>query len=299
MLILKTIGSFFVKIWRWIKETAWVQPLLIVGAIFAVIFSIPSITNAIQSWTKTSSDSWLLNYRISLEGEVYDEDVSNADKLTQAIYKADQSVTSKAEVSDDVTTIRNEYGEKFFLAYVNSSSSDSDTISDAFHFLSDNWNSAYYKLDLHDAKTNLPFNFKAIYTDETSSNDDDFEAKNNPSAFERYLSNHSDLFNTTAEVLAELPYRTNAGIDESKYEAFGLGNTSSTQTTLSSDFPKPSIILCDFTDAAIEAGRAGVSEIIFSLTGDNDHARAQFLMNMWNHLDSYADYPDNNFLQRA
>ena len=37
MIILKAIGAFFVKIWRWIKDTAWVQPLLIVGAIFAAL----------------------------------------------------------------------------------------------------------------------------------------------------------------------------------------------------------------------------------------------------------------------
>ena len=39
MKILKAIGAFFARIWRWIKETAWVQPLLIVGAIFAIIFA--------------------------------------------------------------------------------------------------------------------------------------------------------------------------------------------------------------------------------------------------------------------
>ena len=44
MNILRKIATPFVAIWRWIKETAWVQPLLIVGIIFAIIFSIPSIT---------------------------------------------------------------------------------------------------------------------------------------------------------------------------------------------------------------------------------------------------------------
>jgi hypothetical protein len=49
MKVLKAIGDFFVRIWRWIKETAWVQPLLIVGAIFAIIFSIPYFTKWISS----------------------------------------------------------------------------------------------------------------------------------------------------------------------------------------------------------------------------------------------------------
>ena len=39
MAILRAIGRFFAKIGRWIRDTAWVQPLLIVGAIFGLIFS--------------------------------------------------------------------------------------------------------------------------------------------------------------------------------------------------------------------------------------------------------------------
>lgn len=42
------IGRFFKKIWEWIKNTAWVQPLLIVAIIFGVIFSINPITDAIK-----------------------------------------------------------------------------------------------------------------------------------------------------------------------------------------------------------------------------------------------------------
>lgn len=299
MFILKSIGAFFVKIWRWIKETAWVQPLLIVGAIFAIIFSIPSITNAVSSWTKTTSGSWLLEYRVSLEGETYNETSSNADKLTKAVYEANRFVNGQETDESLLSTVRNEYGEKFYLVYVNGTSSDSDTLSDSFRFLSENWGSSSLKLDRHDdAGKNLPFKFNVIYTDETSSNDSDYEANNSPSAFERYLTNHADLFNTAGEYLENQPYRINASIDETKYDNFALNNTSSTNTNLSSDFPKPSIILCDFTDKAISMGKAGVSEIAFSITGDTNNTRAEFLMNMWNHTDNYADYPENNFLQK-
>ena len=97
MFILKSIGAFFVKIWRWIKETAWVQPLLIVGAIFAIIFSIPSITNAVSSWTKTTSGSWLLEYRVSLEGETYSQDSSNADKLTKTVEAQQTQIAALTE----------------------------------------------------------------------------------------------------------------------------------------------------------------------------------------------------------
>ena len=46
MKVLSAIGGFFARIGRWIKETAWIQPLLIVGAIFAVIFAIPHVRSA-------------------------------------------------------------------------------------------------------------------------------------------------------------------------------------------------------------------------------------------------------------
>lgn len=42
------IGRFFKKIWEWIKQTAWIQPLLIVAIIFGIIFSISPITEAIK-----------------------------------------------------------------------------------------------------------------------------------------------------------------------------------------------------------------------------------------------------------
>lgn len=42
------LAKFFGAIWGWIKNTAWVQPLLIVGLIFAVIFSIKPITNTVS-----------------------------------------------------------------------------------------------------------------------------------------------------------------------------------------------------------------------------------------------------------
>jgi len=51
--VLAAIGGFFAKIWRWIVETAWIQPLLIVGIIFGVIFSIPSISSWINEESET------------------------------------------------------------------------------------------------------------------------------------------------------------------------------------------------------------------------------------------------------
>ena len=54
MKILRAIGHFFAKIGRWIANTAWVQPLLIVGGIFAIIFSIPYIKRGFENLFATA-----------------------------------------------------------------------------------------------------------------------------------------------------------------------------------------------------------------------------------------------------
>ena len=57
----KAIGNFFVKIWNWIRDTAWIQPLLIVGLIFGVIFSIPSISKGIKNLSDNSGKYAFIN----------------------------------------------------------------------------------------------------------------------------------------------------------------------------------------------------------------------------------------------
>ena len=55
--ILSAIGRFFKGIRNWIKNTAWVQPLLIVSAIFALIMSIRPISNWITEITQVETTS--------------------------------------------------------------------------------------------------------------------------------------------------------------------------------------------------------------------------------------------------
>ena len=69
MIILRAMGRFFARIGRWIRDTAWVQPLLIVGDIFAIIFSIPYITKWVQSWFDSSNaaQSFFSEYKLTLD----------------------------------------------------------------------------------------------------------------------------------------------------------------------------------------------------------------------------------------
>ena len=73
---------------------------------------------------------------------------------------------------------------------------------------------------------------------------------------------------------------------------FALGNTEAPTES----FPTPSILLVDFTKEAWDAGRFGMSEVLFSLSGSTARENASTLIDMWNHLDPYSE--DNLFTLR-
>ena len=287
MVILKAIGAFFARIWRWIKETAWVQPLLIVGTIFAVIFSIPYITNWVESFSPSSANAFYTAYQQTLEGETlngYDEKDSDtaADKLTADIYE-----NTLATLGNHQASINSSYGEKFFLLFVNSSNSSSTGNESAFRYLNDYWKNYLIPSDSRD------FKYYTIFEDDDSGNDGDYE-DTLPEAFHRYLYNNMDFF-TSGDIMDHLmdaPYYSRTGANDSNYEAFALASGADSFT----EFPVPSILLIDYSPEAISAGRAGLSEIVFSLSGE-DSAKAKTLLNMWNHLDPHSD--ENLFTEEA
>ena len=102
MIILRAIGRFFARIGRWIRDTAWVQPLLIVGGIFAIIFCIKPISNAVSGWFQSGNEAveFYKSYKVSMLKNNAVKD-SDADKLISRI--------EKGEIGKD---------EKFFLSFV-------------------------------------------------------------------------------------------------------------------------------------------------------------------------------------
>lgn len=73
--IFSVIGGFFARIWRWIKETAWVQPLLIVSLIFGIILLIQPISQGITTLADKISKRERLyeNNKVTLyDGKAYD-----------------------------------------------------------------------------------------------------------------------------------------------------------------------------------------------------------------------------------
>ena len=106
MKILRAIGHFFAKIGRWIANTAWVQPLLIVGGIFAIIFSIPYIKKGFENLFADDTNEeyeWYEARALTLtEG-------GQADRLFEYLEYYDE---------DNAAKIRKEFGSKFIISFV-------------------------------------------------------------------------------------------------------------------------------------------------------------------------------------
>lgn len=106
MKILRAIGHFFAKIGRWIASTAWVQPLLIVGGIFAIIFSIPYIKRGIEGLVNKSTDNdyaWYEAHALTLTED------GQADRLLG--YLENYSAENSKKIKD-------EFGDKFLLSFI-------------------------------------------------------------------------------------------------------------------------------------------------------------------------------------
>ncbi len=296
MNFLKGMNASLTKLWRWIKETAWVQPLLIVGAIFAVIFSIPKATSWVQSFGVGTSTAYYMAQRKTLEGETKEikdvEDGSEADKLTYALLKWSNFAGVKEfetyaeweaafNASSDKSIIDKAGGKKFYLVYVAKDSSASDEVQEGFETLEDNWGNPSSP-NRYTSEDYLPFAFSTIYTDEDSTNDEDFPIEADKIAFNRYLAKFDDLdFFANAGARFDLcPYKKNAGLtSSSNYDNFIDAGTKFD----SSSFVKPTVILVDFTEKAFDLGRLGLSEILFGVSGDQPYDKATLLMKMWNH----------------
>ena len=103
MKVLRAIGAFFAKIGRWIANTAWIQPLLIVGGIFGIIFSIPYIKDAIEKAQVDNTDydyAWYSAQSLSLEKD------GRADKLFGYLE------------NEETDKIDQEFGKQFFVTFV-------------------------------------------------------------------------------------------------------------------------------------------------------------------------------------
>jgi hypothetical protein len=255
---MKPIGLFFGKIfgglWNWIKETAWVQPLLIVGSIFAIIFSIPTITEWVNGIAESinSPESYYRNFQKTLEGE---ED-SDAQKLIDSMMDNDD-----------------EFGEKFMVAFVQVTCQFCKEAQPAFKELVEN-TSRYYGTQESDSISEVTkdqfgtFKFYTIFIDETY----DFPEDTTTSPFERFLQRNSAFLERTAEVARNSPFKVNDQLSEAQIDILESGESNAIST--------PTVIMYDLSDNSPEEG---ISELLISVPGANFYDKAVTLSDAWMH----------------
>lgn len=250
MKILKAIGSFFAKIWRWIKNTAWVQPLLIVGAIFGVIFSIPSITGAIQGAinNKNSADTFYEKFKKSLEGG------SNS--------PAQKLLSNYGQAAKEGASILSKDEKKYFIMFTSKGNATAKEIKDGFQVLHDNWNSFNQKAPEY------TFKLYTIFTDEVTTSTTTTE-----SAFAQFMRDKNWFFEQASQVGQESVYLQNGGVtkaDLEKMEACDPDN-----------FINPTIMLVDWTET-VTPSKKGITQVMFNVTGTNSYDKAKTLNDCWN-----------------
>lgn len=276
MKILRVIGAFFAKIGRWIKDTAWVQPLLIVGGIFAIIFSIKPISDAISNMFTggVASEDYYNSYRLSLKGA--ENGTSDADKLFNAIEKHDLEG----------------YESKFYVSFVSKNCSNCDACYMGFKVFQENFNkSSAFKIEndyLGDG-----FKLYTIFCDEKNDNDklliDDF------------LRNHADYFQTLFGFVNEMIDRENYNYycntsDKATFKA----NVKSFYDCINADeeednvsMPTPTTLLFDKNPSA-DQFHGYCSQLFFNYTidvegGDDGYSKAYFLRDSWNYTGKFSD----------
>jgi len=265
MNILKAIGAFFARIGRWIRDTAWVQPLLIVGGIFAIIFSIPSIVSGVSSWFNSGNgaDNYYSKNEVRLYLSGADKGNSDADQLIKYLKDYEDGKATDAQKA--------KYGEKFFLAFVQTGCSGCETNYPGFEALQTGWSSYNMKGS---------FRLFTIYIDEEATYTLPDKSKQ---LFDYFYTNNGAeiIFDNAAEIGENRPYYNNAGTDYS---------TNLTDLTDPEKFPTPTTFLIDmeYTDESY-----GISEVFFTLTGYNNGTAssdyAYRLKQCWEHTGMFAD----------
>jgi hypothetical protein len=259
---MKPIGQFFAKlfggIWNWIKETAWVQPLLIVGTIFAIIFSIPTITEWVQGIAESinSAESYYRNYQRKLEGE----ENSDAQKLIDAMM-----------ANSD------EYGEKFMVVFVQKDCKFCKDAQPAFKLLVDNPSRFY---GTQEGTEIVPvtkaqfgtFKFYTIFIDETY----DYEADATTTPFQRFLQRNIDFLEATADVARNSAYYNNKFLTDAQIDLIEGGEPNAIST--------PTVIMYDLSPNSPEEG---ISELLISIPGNTSYEKAVTLSDAWMHRGNF------------
>lgn len=277
MEILRKIATPFVAIWRWIKETAWVQPLLIVGLIFGVIFSIPSTTNAIKNANKNEDNglSYYNEIRLSLD-DAYKGN-SQVDQFFSSYAAAQGFKNGNTRYSQsDLDSFKKVYGEKFFLVFAKSDCTFCENISNALIQLRDNFDTTY-KL----GESSAPYKAYSIVCDQDMGDAKDYYIEKD--AFEYILDDHSTLFEDMVKFGTTNTYYNNLETSEKSTLKGYIENFLKSNN----DVHVPCVVLFDLTDNTSNNGSEWnyiANTVFFEIPSNfdtNEVTRANFLAQAW------------------
>ena len=274
MKVLRAIGGFFAKIGRWIKETAWIQPLLIVGAIFAIIFAIPHIIDGVKGLfnESDSANKYFKKHEISL---VKADQIDDGKHVGNS--KVDELFTWFEE--DKADDVKSAYGERFYLAFVEKDSASCKDLYGGVKEFQEKWkkNNAEFQ------GLKGEFKFYTIYVDTVSEDDDSINL------FDEVWNNHYDLFETLGDTnyLSNTVYAQNKNYDGKKYESTFIGS----ETAKKSPINAPLLMYFDFSgDNKVENQKVkGLSDVVFSVEGSSDLEKARTLKRCWSHAEEFAE----------
>ena len=268
MKVLRAIGAFFAKIGRWIANTAWIQPLLIVGGIFGIIFSIPYIKQGIEGLQTDTTD---------YEYEYYSDHALALEKDG----KADKLLGYLENFEEHKEDIKSEFGSQFFLSFVKADCSNCKDCVDGFKSLDTN----FKKWELKNK-----FKFYTILVDKTD-DDDEYMAK-------PLLSDHNDLFNEIAAEFGEDPdyalFKNKESVKSEMVEKIKKLPEVTLDDGEGMDTPTTFMIDVDDNDAHFSTN--GITAVLFNFTTliDNDvnyYTKGEVLRDCW----SYSNLFDPDY----
>ena len=303
MKVLKAIGNFFVKIWKWIVKTAWIQPLLIVGLLFGVIFSIPPIVEAIRnSGSESNPQEFLEDQSLSWDS------INNTPTMNSNVEKFIHEVSNAVQDGRAV----NGYNQRFFLTFSQTGCSACGDLSKSMSKLSELWNKAGGLQTTNSNESFKVYNIKADHTLDSPKEIDFFTSgvtNKDLWAFNTLMLNGSGLPEFVEEV-------SNVGMERDFYLHGGVTSKASYESSIEelflstsggsdiTSFKTPLILVMDFTAEGLNySGGTGIREVMFGVQvadaykdaiGEANKVRgqAQFLMDAWNGKGAFTF--DNN-----
>ena len=274
------IFSPFIKLWNWIKETAWIQPLLIVGIVFGIIFSISPIVKACSTEDTEKEYSFYADRELSLEKVFTDIDNCEAADVLTDIYNADLACGENFEKYDSAeakAAIEKLPAKKFFLMFYSKECDACKNSSEAFEYLVENWGEGYFKTNKTDSTAaQEKFEMYTINTLEQVKNKEDKDEV----AFPELLENIPEFFEEAGAEVRSSPYYINGKLDSTNLTNFSDANQDA--------FPVPSLLLIDFSNAQAR----GYQQLTFTIPGKNSGTgaadKAMTLMDCWNGAEDFG-----------